>query len=129
MLAAGADVPMFGLAKRLEEIFLPGREDSILIDHHSPVLHLIQRIRDEAHRFAITYHRGLRGKASVHSALEDIPGVGPSRRRALLQYFKSIRAIREAELDELKQVPGMNAPSAEAVYAWAHPQENSEQRE
>ncbi|MBQ7656717.1 MAG: excinuclease ABC subunit C, partial [Clostridia bacterium] len=123
MLATGADVPMFGLAKRLEEIFLPGREDSILIDHHSPVLHLIQRIRDEAHRFAITYHRGLRGKASVHSALEDIPGVGPARRRALLQYFKSIKAIKEAELDELKQVPGMNAPAAQAVYAWAHPEE------
>ncbi len=120
MLAAGADVPMFGLAKRLEEFFLPGREDSILIDHHSPVLHLIQRIRDEAHRFAITYHRGLRGKASVHSALEDIPGVGPTRRRALLQYFKSVKAIREAELEELRQVPGMNAPAAQAVYAWSH---------
>jgi len=121
MLAAGADVPMFGLAKRLEEIFLPGREESILIDHHSPALHLIQRIRDEAHRFAITYHRGLRGKASVHSALEDIPGIGPARRRALLQYFKSIKAIREAELEELQQAPGMNAPAARAVYAWAHP--------
>ena len=121
MLKEGADVPMFGLAKRLEEIFLPGQEESILIDHHSPVLHLIQRIRDEAHRFAITYHRGLRGKASVHSALEDIPGVGPTRRRALLQYFKSIKAIKDASLDDLKQVPGMNAPAAEAVYAWAHP--------
>ena len=123
MLKEGADVPMFGLAKRLEEIFLPGREESILIDHHSPALHLIQRIRDEAHRFAITYHRGLRGKASVHSALEDIPGVGPSRRRALLQYFKSLKAIREADLAELQKVPGMNAPAAKAVYAWAHPLE------
>jgi len=121
MLREGADVPMFGLAKRLEEIFLPGREESILIDHHSPALHLIQRIRDEAHRFAITYHRGLRGKASVHSALEDIPGVGPARRRALLQYFKSVKAIKEAEMDELQKVPGMNAPAAKAVYAWAHP--------
>ena len=122
MLKEGADVPMFGLAKRLEEIFLPGREDSILIDHHSPALHLIQRIRDEAHRFAITYHRGLRGKQSVHSALEDIPGVGPARRRALLQYFKSVKAIREAEMEELKKVPGINAPAAKAVYAWAHPE-------
>ena len=121
MLREGADVPMFGLAKRLEEIFLPGREDSILIDHHSPALHLIQRIRDEAHRFAITYHRSLRGKASVHSALEDIPGVGPNRRRALLQYFKSIKAIREAGLEELQKVPGMNVPAAKAVFAWAHP--------
>ena len=124
MLREGADVPMFGLAKRLEEIFLPGREEPILIDHHSPALHLIQRIRDEAHRFAITYHRGLRGKASVHSVLEDIPGVGPARRRALLQYFKSVKAIREAEEEELRKAPGMNAPAAKAVYAWAHPEKD-----
>ena len=123
MLREGADVPMFGLAKRLEEIFLPDRDEPILLDHHSPVLHLIQRIRDEAHRFAITYHRGLRGKASVHSALEDIPGVGPARRRALLQYFKSIKAIREASEEELHKAPGMNAPAARAVYRWAHPDE------
>ena len=123
MLSAGADVPMFGLAKRLEEIFLPEREESILLDHHSPALHLIQRIRDEAHRFAITYHRSLRGKAHTHSALEDVPGVGPARRRALLQYFKSIKAIREAAEEELAAVPGMNAPAARAVFAWAHPQE------
>jgi excinuclease ABC subunit C len=121
MLKEGADVPMFGLAKRLEEIFLPGREESILIDHHSPALHLIQRIRDEAHRFAITYHRSLRGKASVHSALDDIPGIGPARRTALLQYFKSVKAIKEAGLEELRQVSGMNAASAQAVYDWAHP--------
>ena len=125
MLAAGADVPMFGLAKRLEEIFLPGQEESILLDHHSPVLHLIQRIRDEAHRFAITYHRGLRGKAHTHSALEDIPGIGPARRRALLQYFKSIKAIREAGEEELAQVPGMTAPAVKAVYRWAHPEEEA----
>lgn len=125
MLKEGADVPMFGLAKRLEEIFLPGREDSILLDHHSPVLHLIQRIRDEAHRFAITYHRSLRGKAHTHSALEDIPGVGPARRQALLQYFKSVKAIREAAEEELQKVPGMNAPAARAVYLWAHPAEST----
>ena len=126
MLKEGADVPMFGLAKRLEEIFLPDREESILIDHHSPALHLIQRIRDEAHRFAITYHRGLRGKASVHSALEDIPGVGPARRRALLQYFKSLKAVREADVEELKKVSGMNATAAQAVYDWAHPEMENE---
>ena len=125
MLKEGADVPMFGLAKRLEEIFLPGREESILIDHHSPALHLIQRIRDEAHRFAITYHRDLRGKASVHSTLEDIPGIGPARRTALLQYFKSIKAIKEADLEELQKVTGMNAKAAKAVYDWAHPAEET----
>lgn len=122
MLEAGADVPMFGLAERLEEIFLPGREESILLDRHSPALHLIQRIRDEAHRFAITHHRGLRGKQSVHSALEDIPGVGPARRRNLLQYFKTVKAIREASLEDIRAVPGMSAPAAQAVYAWAHPE-------
>ena len=121
MLAAGADVPMFGLAKRLEEIFLPGREDSIILDRKSPALHLIQRIRDESHRFAITYHRGLRGKASVHSRLEDIPGVGKARRIALLQHFKFLVNIKNAGVDELLSVSGMNRPAAEAVYAWAHP--------
>ena len=123
MLETGADVPMFGLAERLEEIFLPGQEESILLDRHSPALHLIQRIRDEAHRFAITHHRALRGKQSVHSALEDIPGVGPARRRALLQYFKTVKAIKEASLEELQAVPGLSAPAARAVHAWAHPGE------
>ena len=119
MLSAGADVPMFGLAKRLEEIFLPGRETSILLDRKSQALHLIQRIRDEAHRFAITHHTGLRGKATVHSQLDDIAGIGPARRRALLQAFKSIRAIREAGVDELAAVEGMTEKAAQAVYAWA----------
>ena len=128
MLETGADAPMFGLAKRLEEIYLPGQETPILLDHHSPALHLIQRIRDEAHRFAITHHRGLREKQSVHSALEDIPGVGPARRRALLQYFKTIKAIRAASLEELRGVPDMSAPAAQAVYAWAHPAEAPEER-
>jgi len=127
MLEAGANVPMFGLAERLEEIFLPGQEESILLDHHTPELHLIQRIRDEAHRFAITHHRGLRGKQSVHSALEDIPGVGPARRRALLQYFKTVKAMKEASLEALQSVPGMNAPAARAVYAWAHPGEEAKE--
>ena len=126
MLNAGADTAMFGLAKRLEEIYLPGQEEPILLDHHTPALHLIQRIRDEAHRFAITYHRGLRGKQSVHSALEDIPGVGPARRRALLQYFKTVKAIRDADADTLLQAPGMTRPAAQAVYAWAHPEGDGE---
>ena len=121
MLDAGADVPMFGLAERLEAIYLPGREEPILLDHHTPALHLIQRIRDEAHRFAITHHRGLREKNAVHSVLEDIPGIGAARRRALLQYFKSVKAIREAGVDALLACPKMNRAAAEAVYAWAHP--------
>ncbi len=124
MLTAGADVPMFGLAKRLEEIFLPNQEDSILLDRKSPALHLIQRIRDEAHRFAVTHHTGLRGKATVHSQLDDIPGIGAARRRALLQAFKSVKAIKEADVEALRAVSGMTASAAENVYAWAHPNEN-----
>ena len=120
MLAAGADVPMFGLAKRMEEIFLPDREESILLDRKSPALHLIQRVRDESHRFAITFHTGLRGKASVHGQLEDIPGIGPSRRRALLTHFGSIKAMREATLEELTEVQGMNKTAGEALYQWMH---------
>ena len=109
---------MFGLAKRLEEIYLPGREDPIRLDAHSEALRLIQRVRDEAHRFAITHHRGLRNKRSVASRLEEIPGVGATRRRALLTHFPNVEAIREATMEELLAVPGMNRPAAEAVYAF-----------
>lgn len=119
MREAGANVPMFGLAKRLEEIFLPDRELPILLDKRSPALHLIQRIRDEAHRFAITHHRNLRGKESVHSQIEDIPGIGPARRKALLKQFHSLQAVRQASMEELLAVPGMTRPAAEAVISWA----------
>lgn len=110
---------MFGLAKMQEEIYLPDREEPICLDHHTPELHLVQRIRDEAHRFGITHHRALRGKASIHSQLEDIPGIGPKRRKALLSHFGSLKAIRAASLEELASAPGMSKPAAEAVWAWA----------
>ena len=84
MLKADYNIPMFGLAKQLEEIFLPNQEESILLDRKSPALHLIQRIRDEAHRFGITHHRDLRQKAGMHSTLEDIPGIGATRRLSLI---------------------------------------------
>lgn len=115
----GAEVAMFGLAKREEEIFLPDREEPICLDHHTPELHLVQRVRDEAHRFGITHHRALRGKAFVRSQLEDIPGVGPKRRKALLNRFGSLKAIREASEAELLAVPGMTKPAVQAVLAWA----------
>ena len=115
----GAEVPMFGLAKREEEIFLPDREEPIRLDHHTPELHLVQRVRDEAHRFGITHHRALRGKAFIHSQLEDIPGVGPKRRKALLNRFGSLKALRQATEEELLAVPGMTRPAAQAVLAWA----------
>lgn len=120
MLDAGADVPMFGLAKQQEEIFLPDRAEPVVLDRRSPALHLIQYIRDESHRFAITHHRGLRDKNAVHSRLEDIPGIGKSRRRALLSHFRTMKAISEASLDDLKAVSGMTAPAALALYDALH---------
>ena len=118
--ALGADVAMFGLAKSEEEIFLPDREESIRLDHHTPELQLVQRVRDEAHRSAITHHRAIRGNAFTHSQLEEIAGIGPARRKALLKHFGSIKAIRAAEVEELLKVKGMNQSAAESVYAWAH---------
>ena len=118
MLAVGYDIPIFGLAKRLEEIFLPDREESILLDRKSPALHLIQRIRDEAHRFGITHHRKLRQKAGMHSSLEDIPGIGPARRRALLSHFGSISAIAGATPEQLCEVEGIGPAQAKVI--WDH---------
>ena len=115
MLAVGYDIPIFGLAKRLEEIFLPDQEESILLDRKSPALHLIQRIRDEAHRFGITHHRKLRQKAGMHSSLEDIPGIGPARRRALLAHFGSIAAIAAAAPEELCAVEGIGPAQAKVI--------------
>ena len=99
----------------------------MVLDHHTPALHLVQRIRDEAHRFAITHHRNLRGKASVHSSLEDIEGIGPNRRRALLAHFGSIKALKEAAEEEIAAVKGMSKTAARTVYVHFHPElvENS----
>jgi len=118
MHAAGGDVPMFGLAKCLEEIWLPGAREPILLDRRSPALHLIQRVRDEAHRFAITRHRSLRAKQTVRSRLEEIEGIGPKRRAALLKRFKTMEALRAATVDDMADVPGMSRAAAEGVYAW-----------
>ena len=120
ILDLGMEPPaMFGLAERLEEIWLPDAEEPILLDHRTPELQLVQRVRNEAHRFGIIHHRTLRGKASIHSQLEDIPGVGPARRKALLKAFGSLKAIRAADTEMLAAVPGMNRAAAEAVRAWA----------
>ena len=120
MLAAGFNIPIFGLAKRLEEIFLPDQEQSILLDRKSPALHLIQRIRDEAHRFGITHHRNLRQKAGMHSALEEIPGIGAVRRRALLTHFKSVSHIAEASVEALCRVEGIGPAQARVIYEHFH---------
>ncbi len=108
-------VPVCGLAKQQEEIFLPGQSASIMLPRQSQGLYLVQRVRDEAHRFAITAHRAKRAKAGVASQLDDIPGVGPSRRRALLKHFGSLDAIRIASVDELAAVPGVPRDVAVAV--------------
>ncbi|MBU1661325.1 MAG: excinuclease ABC subunit UvrC [Chloroflexi bacterium] len=110
-------VPVAGLAKREEEIFLPGRERSILLPRKSEGLYLVQRIRDEAHRFAITAHRKRRSKLGLASQLDAVPGIGPARRKALLEHFGSIGAIRQATTEELAAAPKMNAGLAEAVKA------------
>ncbi len=112
-------VAMFGLAKKLEEIYLPDREEPIVLDHHTPELQLIQRVRDEAHRCAITHHRTLRDQAFTHSQLEEIPGIGPVRRKALLKHFGSMKKVRAASEEELLSVEGMNRTAAAAVMAWA----------
>jgi len=108
-------VPVAGLAKQREELFLPGRSDPILLPPATQGLFLIQRIRDEAHRFAITAHRQMRGKASVTSELDAIPGIGPARRRSLLKHFGSLEAIREASLEQLAAAPGMSLAAAQAI--------------
>jgi len=108
-------VPVVGLAKQREEIFVPGQRVPILLPDNSEGLYLVQRIRDEAHRFAITYHRDLRSQASVSSQLEKVPGIGSKRRLALLKAFGSVDAIRAASVDELVAVPGMSRAAAEAI--------------
>ena len=119
ILDLGMEPPaMFGLAEKREEIWLPGAEEPILLDHRTPELQLVQRIRDEAHRFGIIHHRTLRGKAFTHSQLDEIPGIGPARRKALLKAFGSVKAIREASREDLMKVKGMNAAAADAILSF-----------
>ena len=110
------DVPVISLAKRIEEVFVEGESESIILEHHTPELQLLQQIRDEAHRFAITYHRRLRGKRNLESVLDHVEGIGPKRRKALYKHFGNLDAMRVAELHELENVEGMNKKAALAVY-------------
>lgn len=111
----GMQVPICGLAKEQEEIFMPGRSDSILLPRDSQALFLVQRLRDEAHRFAITYHRNTRRKSAFKSQLDDVPGVGPTRKKALMRHFGSIKAMRAATINELTAVDGINESVAVAL--------------
>ena len=110
-----SEIPMIALAKRIEEIFVPGKSEPIVLREDNPTLHMIQRLRDEAHRFAITYHRRIRQKSLSVSVLDEIPNVGPRRKQALLQHFGSIEAIREASLDKLLAVKGIPRSVAENI--------------
>ncbi len=110
-------VAVISLAKRIEEIFLPGRRAPIVLDHHTPALQLLQRARDEAHRFAITHHRTRRDRAMTSSLLDDLPGVGPARKRALLAHFGSPEAVVGASREELQAVPGLPAKVARDLHA------------
>jgi excinuclease ABC subunit C len=110
-------VPVVGLAKQEEEIFFPNKPDSLLLPRHSQGLYLVQRIRDEAHRFAITAHRARRTKLGMASALDSIPGIGPARRKALLKHFGSVDMIRKATVVELTAVPGITSSLAEGIKA------------
>jgi excinuclease ABC subunit C len=109
------DVPLAGLAKRFEELYVPAQSPPIVLPRRSQGLYLVQRIRDEAHRFAITYHRDVRGKRALRSELDEVPGIGSSRKKALLKRFGSVRRIREASVDDVAATPGITRPLAERV--------------
>lgn len=109
-------VPVVGLAKQFELVFREGESEPVVLPRHSQALYLIQRIRDEAHRFAITYHRKLRGKRNLVSVLDHIVGIGPKRRQALWSHFGTLSRIKAASVEDLMEAPGMNRPAAEAVY-------------
>ena len=111
------DVPLAGLAKRFEELYVPGRSAPIILPAKSQGLYLVQRVRDEAHRFAITYHRDLRSKRQTRSAFDDLPGVGPKRRRALLRVFGSTKRVREAPVEQIAAVPGISLALATRIKA------------
>src|SRR5690606_26967756 len=102
-----SDIPVCGLAKRLEEVWLPGDPDPVILPRTSEGLYLLQRIRDEAHRFAISHHRGRRSRTMVESLLDDVPGLGEIRRKSVLKHFGSLKKLRAASVDEIAMVPGV----------------------
>jgi excinuclease ABC subunit C len=109
------DVALCGLAKRLEEVWLPGQDAPVILPRTSEGLYLLQRVRDEAHRFAIAFHRKKRSKSMVESALDDIPGLGATRRKALLRHFGSLKRLRAASVEDVMEVPGVGRRTAESV--------------
>ena len=120
LAALGLDIPVCGLAKSDEEVFVPWDETPVVLPSGSPSLYLIKQVRDESHRFAITFHRELRGKAMTASVLDDVPGVGPKRKRLLMREFGSLKRLRAADEEAIAAVPGVPAEVAHAVYQALH---------
>ncbi|MEU6280592.1 excinuclease ABC subunit UvrC [Streptomyces sp. NPDC047028] len=109
------DIAVCGLAKRLEEVWVPGEDDPVVLPRTSEGLYLLQRVRDEAHRFAITYQRAKRAKRFRTGALDDVPGLGETRKQALIKHFGSVKKLRAATIDEIQQVPGIGRKTAETI--------------
>ena len=109
------DLPVVGLAKRLEEIWLPDDDFPLVLPRSSEALYMLQRIRDEAHRFAIAYHRSKRSQQMTASALDDVPGLGPSRRAAVVEHFGSVTKLREATAEQVAEVPGIGLATAKKI--------------
>ncbi|HET6166325.1 MAG TPA: excinuclease ABC subunit UvrC, partial [Marmoricola sp.] len=118
------DVPVCGLAKRLEEVWLPGERDPVILPRTSEGLYLLQRVRDEAHRFAITHHRSRRSKSMVESLLDDVPGLGEVRRKTLIRHFGSLKKLRAATVEEIAQVPGIGPATATAIAEAVAPEDD-----
>ncbi|MBC6467731.1 excinuclease ABC subunit UvrC [Actinomadura alba] len=116
------DIAVCGLAKRLEEVWLPGEDDPVILPRGSEGLYLLQRMRDEAHRFAITFHRASRSKAMTASELDNVPGLGPTRRTTLLKHFGSVQRLKQATPDQIAEVPGIGRRTAETIAAALHGQ-------
>jgi excinuclease ABC subunit C len=117
---AGLHIPAIGLAKRLEEVYFPDRPDPLLIPRGSEALFVLQHLRDEAHRFAVTYHRSKRSKRALASPLDEVPGVGPARKRALLKRFASLTRLRRATVEEIMETPGVGPELAAAIHERLH---------
>ena len=114
----GLLIPFVSLAEKREEVFVPGRSEPVVLPMDAPGLLLLRQIRDEAHRFALTYHRNLRGKAARGSVLDEIPGIGPKRKKELIKHFGTVKKIRQATLGELQEVPGISAKLAAEIYQY-----------
>jgi excinuclease ABC subunit C len=115
LVELGLDLPIAALAKEHEELYIPDQSEPIVLPRDSQALFLVQRVRDEAHRFAVTFHRARRTRSTIRSLLDEIPGIGPRRRRELLRRFGSVEGIRQASIEEIAAVPGINRALAERI--------------